>query len=201
MNIQCRIITSVINIKFLNMIHGKFYWSSFQMENTSFDAPKSVSPRTEDTELCEVKIVVPTASVATATPTTSPPLPEGIPCGNGGCKTSRSRGDPRPESPWHSLKTIFLMSVIIALIIWVIVYTLLTKYQILWINFILQEMHKYWFTYNVSRLSYCRFYTDTVQIDAAAALFVLQYPKCRMNHWLLCFNVEIKKTLSLINCN
>ncbi|XP_046413185.1 uncharacterized protein [Neodiprion pinetum] len=111
----------------------KYTWHPQQMENTNFDAPKSAAEKTGDTEMNEVKVSVPTASVATSTPTTSSPAPapEGIPCGKGGCKTSRSRGEPRPESPWHHLKTIFLVSVIIALVIWVIVYTLLTQYQIL----------------------------------------------------------------------
>ncbi|XP_046736354.1 uncharacterized protein LOC124405480 isoform X2 [Diprion similis] len=111
----------------------KHTWHPEQMENANFNAPKSASERNGDTELTEVKLSVPTASVATSTPTSSSPAPapEGIPCGKGGCKTSRSRGEPRPESPWHQLKTIFLVSVIIALVIWVIVYTLLTQYQIL----------------------------------------------------------------------
>ncbi|XP_012269485.1 uncharacterized protein LOC105693854 isoform X2 [Athalia rosae] len=111
----------------------KHTWHPQQMENASFgNDSKSVAETAGDTELGEVKVqVVPTASVATSTPTTSPALPEGIPCGNGGCKTSRSRGEPRPESPWHQLKTIFLVSVIVALVIWVVAYTLLTQYQIL----------------------------------------------------------------------
>ncbi|XP_023287760.1 uncharacterized protein LOC105699731 isoform X2 [Orussus abietinus] len=87
----------------------------------------SIGTGAGETELGMIKVVAPTSSVATSTP-----LPAGgIPCRNGGCKASRSRGEPRPESPWHLLKTIFLVSVIVALIVWVIVYTLLAQYQIL----------------------------------------------------------------------
>lgn len=82
-----------------------------------------------DTELGEVKIIVPSSDIATST--TLEASSGVVPCGSGGCKSSRRNGEPRPESPWHVLKTIFLVSVIVALLVWVIVYTLLAQYEIL----------------------------------------------------------------------
>ncbi|XP_014471664.1 PREDICTED: uncharacterized protein LOC106742858 isoform X2 [Dinoponera quadriceps] len=89
-----------------------------------------------ETELGEVQVIatLPTNNVATPTmpsTTTTSPRADEPPCRNGDCKTRRSRVDPRPESPWHTLKTIFLISVIVAFLLWVIVYTLLDQYQIL----------------------------------------------------------------------
>ncbi|XP_029176859.1 uncharacterized protein LOC114944959 [Nylanderia fulva] len=83
------------------------------------------------TELGEVKVTLPGSSIATSTPHTSGGEP--APCKNGGCKVWRSNrnGEQHSESPWHSLKTIFLVSVIVAFLLWVIVYTLLNQYQIL----------------------------------------------------------------------
>ncbi|XP_043276681.1 uncharacterized protein [Venturia canescens] len=86
--------------------------------------------RPDDTELGEVKIIVPSSDIATST--TLEASSAVIPCGSGGCKTSRRHnGESRPESPWHVLKTIFLVSVIIAFVVWVVVYTLLAQYEIL----------------------------------------------------------------------
>ncbi|XP_020295145.1 uncharacterized protein LOC109860465 [Pseudomyrmex gracilis] len=87
----------------------------------------------ETTELGEVNVTVPSSSVATSMPHTSS---ETSPCKNGGCKVWRNSRDgnsnePRSENPWHSLKTIFLVSVIVAFLLWVIVYTLLDQYQII----------------------------------------------------------------------
>lgn len=82
------------------------------------------------TELNEVKVAV-SSSIATSMPHTSG---DPAPCKNG-CKIWRSNrnggGEPHSESPWHSLKTIFLVSVIVAFLLWIIVYTLLDQYQIL----------------------------------------------------------------------
>lgn len=88
----------------------------------------------ETTELGEVSVIVPSSNVATSMPHTSS---ETSPCKNGGCKIWRSSrdgnsGEPRSENPWHSLKTVFLVSVIVAFLLWVIVYTLLDQYQIIW---------------------------------------------------------------------
>ncbi|XP_076684847.1 uncharacterized protein LOC143377478 isoform X2 [Andrena cerasifolii] len=99
-----------------------------QMESPSrFELTKTESPNGEETELGEVKSTMPSSSVAAA----SQVQPGSIPCRNGGCKSWTSRGEPRLESPWHVLKTIFLVSVIVALVLWVIVYTFLAQYRIL----------------------------------------------------------------------
>lgn len=98
------------------------------MESPSrFELTKEVQS-VDETELGEVKVTPPTSSVATSTPA----QPGSIPCRNGGCKSWTSRAESRMESPWHFLKTVFLISVIVALVIWVIVYTFLAQYQILW---------------------------------------------------------------------
>ncbi|XP_017767548.1 PREDICTED: uncharacterized protein LOC108556103 [Eufriesea mexicana] len=81
----------------------------------------------DETELGEVKATPPTNSVATSTPL----QPGSIPCKNGGCKSWSNRAELRMESPWHFLKTIFLISVIVALVLWVIIYTFLVQYQVL----------------------------------------------------------------------
>ncbi|CAK9802353.1 hypothetical protein ANTQUA_LOCUS3268 [Anthophora quadrimaculata] len=97
------------------------------MESPSrFDLTKTEVQSVNETELGEVKVTPPTSSVATSTPV----QPGSIPCRNGGCK-SWNRSESRLESPWHFLKTVFLISVIVALVIWVIVYTFLTQYRIL----------------------------------------------------------------------
>ncbi|XP_067012579.2 uncharacterized protein [Anabrus simplex] len=36
-----------------------------------------------------------------------------------------------PESPWHRLKTIFLIGIIIFLVLWIFVYTLLSQFHLL----------------------------------------------------------------------
>ncbi|XP_029052141.1 uncharacterized protein LOC114880371 [Osmia bicornis bicornis] len=88
---------------------------------------KTEDQSADETELGEVKVSPPTSSVATSTPV----QPGNIPCRNGGCKSWANRGESRLESPWHYLKTVFLVTVIVALVIWVIVYTFLTQYRIL----------------------------------------------------------------------
>lgn len=90
----------------------------------------------ETTELGEVKIIVPENNVATSMSTMAhTSSSENAPCKNGGCKVWRSSrsngGEPRTESPWHSLKTVFLVSVLVAFLLWIIVYTLLDQYRIL----------------------------------------------------------------------
>ncbi|XP_015608342.1 uncharacterized protein LOC107274093 isoform X2 [Cephus cinctus] len=108
----------------------KHTWHLQQMDNPTFENVNKAEGRcTAGTELSEVKVGVSTATSTAATST--PVLSRSIPCGNGGCKATRSHGEARPESPWHLLKTIFLVSVIVALVIWVIVYTLLAQYRIL----------------------------------------------------------------------
>ncbi|XP_011343472.1 uncharacterized protein LOC105282873 isoform X2 [Ooceraea biroi] len=84
----------------------------------------------ETTELGEVVISTATSSVATPAVRAS----DAAPCKNGGCKiwrSSRGSSEPRSESPWHLLKTIFLVSVIVAFLLWIIIYTLLDQYRIL----------------------------------------------------------------------
>ncbi|XP_076385242.1 uncharacterized protein LOC100875244 isoform X3 [Megachile rotundata] len=97
------------------------------MESPSrFELTKADDQSADETELGEVKASPPTSNVATSTPA----QPGSIPCRNGGCK-SWNRGETRLESPWHFLKTVFLVTVIVALVIWVIVYTCLAQYRVL----------------------------------------------------------------------
>ncbi|KAH0945909.1 hypothetical protein HN011_002455 [Eciton burchellii] len=84
----------------------------------------------ETTELGEVVISAATSSIATSTVHTN----KDAPCKNGGCKnwrSGRSGNESRSESPWHLLKTVFLISVIVAFFLWIIIYTLLDHYRIL----------------------------------------------------------------------
>ncbi|XP_050477181.1 uncharacterized protein LOC126867085 [Bombus huntii] len=98
------------------------------MESPSrFELTKAEIQNAEETELGEVKVTPPMSTVATSTPV----QPGSIPCRNGGCKSWANRAESRMESPWHFLKTIFLISVIVALVLWVIVYTFLVQYRIL----------------------------------------------------------------------
>ncbi|XP_011695326.1 PREDICTED: uncharacterized protein LOC105454428 [Wasmannia auropunctata] len=91
----------------------------------------------ETTELGEVRVIGPSSNVATSTPSTAHTSgSNATPCKNGGCKVWRSTrvgggSEPRTESPWHILKTVFLVSVIVAFLLWIIVYTLLDQYRIL----------------------------------------------------------------------
>ncbi|XP_018369242.1 PREDICTED: uncharacterized protein LOC108765173 isoform X2 [Trachymyrmex cornetzi] len=90
----------------------------------------------ETTELGEVKVTAPSSNVATSMPSTAHPSgSDAMPCKNGGCKVWRSSriggSEPHAESPWHSLKTVFLVSVIVAFLLWIIIYTLLDQYRIL----------------------------------------------------------------------
>ncbi|XP_058809664.1 uncharacterized protein LOC131674872 isoform X3 [Phymastichus coffea] len=56
----------------------------------------------------------------------------GVACHNGACKAHGLRPPHhRIENPWHYLKTIFLVSIIFAFIVWIIVYVLLTQYEVL----------------------------------------------------------------------
>ncbi|XP_076752343.1 uncharacterized protein LOC143424266 [Xylocopa sonorina] len=98
------------------------------MENSSrFELTKTEVQSADETELDEVKVTPAMSSVATSTPV----QPGSTPCRNGGCKSWGSRAESRMESPWHFLKTVFLISVIVALVLWVIVYTFLAQYRIL----------------------------------------------------------------------
>ncbi|XP_078039381.1 uncharacterized protein LOC144471326 isoform X2 [Augochlora pura] len=110
-------------------------WHPQQMENLSrFELTKTKPRDVEENELAEVKTAVPTNNVATSTAKLSsanPVHPGSIPCRNGGCKGWAGRSESRLESPWHFLKTVFLISVIVALVIWVVVYTFLAQYGIL----------------------------------------------------------------------
>lgn len=83
-----------------------------------------------ETELDEVQVIAtPPDNSVNSTPATLSRI-DGLSCRNGGCKIWRSR-DESPESPWHTLKTVFLVSVIVAFFIWILVYTLLDQYRIL----------------------------------------------------------------------
>lgn len=98
---------------------------------------KTETKGAEETELAEVKTTLPTNNVATSTGKLASyqngqqVQPGSIPCRNGGCKSWSGRSESRLESPWHFLKTVFLISVIVALVLWVIVYTFLAQYRIL----------------------------------------------------------------------
>ncbi|XP_015428901.1 PREDICTED: uncharacterized protein LOC107185678 [Dufourea novaeangliae] len=99
------------------------------MESPSrYDLTKSEARSLDETELGEVKTTLPTSNVATSTQSSQP---GSIPCRNGGCKSWATRTESRLESPWHFLKTVFLVSVIVALVLWVIVYTFLAQYRVL----------------------------------------------------------------------
>ncbi|KAG6796844.1 hypothetical protein HZU73_07830 [Apis mellifera caucasica] len=111
-----------------DLFPSKIRIPEIHMESPSkFELTKTEVQIADETELGEVKVMPLTSNVATSTPV----QPGGIPCKNGGCKSWASRAESRMESPWHFLKTIFLISVIVALILWVIVYTFLVQYQIL----------------------------------------------------------------------
>lgn len=98
--------------------------SQMNNNNSSVFEPTKANVNTSEMELKEVNVIVPTKSVATLTVV----QPGSVPCQNGGCKNWGTRGV--PESPWHILKTIFLISIIVTLIIWILIYTLLATYQI-----------------------------------------------------------------------
>ncbi|XP_077279565.1 uncharacterized protein LOC143906990 isoform X3 [Temnothorax americanus] len=107
-------------------------------KKTAAEAHRHLAGRAgETTELGEVRVTAPSSNVATSMPSTAHPNGNdaATPCKNGGCKVWRSSrvdgGELRPESPWHSLKTVFLISVILAFLLWIIVYTLLDRYRIL----------------------------------------------------------------------
>ncbi|XP_076281468.1 uncharacterized protein LOC143209560 isoform X2 [Lasioglossum baleicum] len=109
-----------------------------KMESLSrFELTKTETRGAEETELAEVKTTLPTNNAATSTGKLASlqhaqqVQPGSIPCRNRGCKSWSGRSESRLESPWHFLKTVFLISVIVALVLWVIVYTFLTQYRIL----------------------------------------------------------------------
>ncbi|KAJ8674397.1 hypothetical protein QAD02_005659 [Eretmocerus hayati] len=52
-----------------------------------------------------------------------------IPCRNGAC--SKPRSGQTLDSPWHRLKSIFLVSMIAAFLVWLIVFVLLLRYEML----------------------------------------------------------------------
>ncbi|XP_011498786.1 PREDICTED: uncharacterized protein LOC105362935 isoform X2 [Ceratosolen solmsi marchali] len=84
---------------------------------------KSCNTRdTGDTELGEMKVV---AGVV--------PVVEDVPCHSGACKSAVTKiwPDHRLESPWHYLKTLFLISMIVALVVWILIYVLLSQYELL----------------------------------------------------------------------
>lgn len=64
-----------------------------------------------------------------ATPITKPPPQASTSCKPEICQAARSRYSP-PElagSPWHIKKTIFLLTFLILMVIWVIVFTTLSQ--------------------------------------------------------------------------
>ncbi|XP_035732385.1 uncharacterized protein LOC118446161 isoform X1 [Vespa mandarinia] len=89
-----------------------------------FEEMKTNVRSTNVMELNEVDVIAPKKNVATLTVVQA----GSIPCQNSGCRNWGTRGV--PESPWHILKTIFLVSIIVTLIIWVVIYALLAQYHI-----------------------------------------------------------------------
>ncbi|XP_076662546.1 uncharacterized protein LOC143365854 isoform X2 [Halictus rubicundus] len=113
-------------------------WHPQQMDSLSrFELTTTETTGKEETELSEVKTTLPTNNVATSTgkfqhaQQMQQAQPGSIPCRNRGCKNLSGRSESRLESPWHFLKTVFLISMIVALVLWVIVYTFLAQYRIL----------------------------------------------------------------------
>ncbi|XP_012230321.1 uncharacterized protein [Linepithema humile] len=118
------------------------YVRKYKYAFDNMDLPSKFEPTTkmteihrhaggETTELGEVKVMTAPSSSMTTTMLNANSSNDTAPCKNSGCKVWSSRGEPRSESPWHSLKTIFLVSVIVAFLLWIIVYTLLDRYRIL----------------------------------------------------------------------
>lgn len=114
----------------------KHTWRPQQVHQ--MDAPSRFEPtktaemrHTGETELAEVRVTTAPPASSVAISTLGPMTKTELPCRNGGCKVWRSRSEPRTESPWHTLKTVFLVSVIAAFLLWVVVYTLLNQYRIL----------------------------------------------------------------------
>ncbi|XP_014616367.1 PREDICTED: uncharacterized protein LOC106793719 [Polistes canadensis] len=102
-------------------------WHPQQINNNNSSIFESIKTNVQNTnamELKEMDVVAPTQSVATLTVV----QPGSIPCQNSGCKNWRTHGV--PENPWHELKTIFLVSIIVTLIFWIMIYALLAQYQI-----------------------------------------------------------------------
>ncbi|XP_024867507.1 uncharacterized protein LOC112451834 isoform X1 [Temnothorax curvispinosus] len=124
----------------VHQVHQMDLSSKFEprTKKTAAEVHRHLADRAgETTELGEVRVTAPSSNVATSMPSTAHPNGNdaAAPCKNGGCKVWRSSrvdgGELRPESPWHSLKTVFLISVILAFLLWIIVYTLLDQYRIL----------------------------------------------------------------------
>lgn len=108
-------------------IFFKHTWHPQQINNNNssiFEEMKTNVRSTNVMELKEVDVIAPKKNVATLTVV----QPGSIPCQNSGCRNWGTRGV--PESPWHILKTIFLVSIIVTLIIWVVIYALLAQYHI-----------------------------------------------------------------------
>ncbi|KAF7989988.1 hypothetical protein HCN44_008662 [Aphidius gifuensis] len=101
----------------------KHTWHPQQIDNpSSFATTQNEEVNENGTELDEVKVV------SINEPSTS--RQNKISCSNGGCqKTVMKKAG--AESPWHYYKTIFLIFFIVALIVWIIVYTLLSSYDLL----------------------------------------------------------------------
>lgn len=92
-----------------------------------FSSPtKSCNARSvNETELGELKMTSQEIQVVGS-------VGQGVPCHNGACRSSiKGRAEHRLESPWHYLKTLFLVSIIIAFVVWIIVYVLLAQYNVL----------------------------------------------------------------------
>jgi hypothetical protein len=48
----------------------------------------------------------------------------------------------QPDSPWHYLKTIFLVATVASLIIWVLVYTVLSQMAVVWPLYLTRTVHE-----------------------------------------------------------
>ena len=85
-----------------------------------------------DTELNDFKII----SLEGTTTTSNNQNNSTISCYNGACKHGNQNNNlinekSVPESPWHILKTYFLLIIIVSLILWIFIYVTLTYYKLL----------------------------------------------------------------------
>ena len=106
--------------------------SCLQMDNAGFEK----DPRSA-VEMGEVSSPVPEVTLATVNG-------NGVPGCTDACLTLHQQhqkslqqyqtsSTPRPsDSPWHYLKTIFLVTVVASLIVWVLVYTVLSQMAVVW---------------------------------------------------------------------
>ncbi|XP_014220127.1 uncharacterized protein LOC106648017 isoform X1 [Trichogramma pretiosum] len=102
----------------------KHTWQPQQMENSSRRGHCSYN----ETELGEIKVQQQAFQVPAAN--------RSLACHNGACKGSSAaaikiRPEQSLDSPWHYSKTLFLLATILAFVLWIFVYVLLNRYELL----------------------------------------------------------------------